>query len=540
MADNRIRFIFEINDAGKAKVQGLTKDFVSLDNAINKVNTDLKRQASEMNKTGKSTKNMVDKTGLAGATLVELSRTISDSNYGFTAMANNISQLSTLFITLLATTGGLGNGLKELKKAFMGPLGFIVLFNVAVAAIEKMAMKAKTTKKEVDALRGAFTDTAGDLQTFVELIDRGNISNRDLDEALIALKKTYPGLNIQIDENRRLTKESRLEIDKKIKKLRELAKTQAFQKELEKIYAKEIRLELDTAETIKNIREEASSNLLTGATFVSEASRDIQAEEKKGREARIVTLEKERDDELAILKKRKEGILAMAEDMGAAAGLLGGKDDPFMAVGKITKQVMDSIFPPEEEKTPGQKFAEDILNGYDAVELGAKKHTLSMEEINFRLAMIDADRLDHFASATDSLAGLFGERTAVGKAFAVATAVIDTYAGANLALKDTTITNTFARIAAVTAVIATGLANVKNILSVDEKGGGATSSAPKGAGAGASQAPVFNVVGQSNVDQLGRAISGARNEPLKAYVVGSEVSNQQDLDNKIIQSATLG
>ncbi len=538
MADNRIRFIFEINDAGKAKVQGLTKDFVSLDNAINKVNTDLKRQASEMNKTGKSTKNMVDKTGLAGATLVELSRTISDSNYGFTAMANNISQLSTLFITLLATTGGLGNGLKELKKAFMGPLGFIVLFNVAVAAIEKMAMKAKTTKKEVDALRGAFTDTAGDLQTFVELIDRGNISNRDLDEALIALKKTYPGLNIQIDENRRLTKESRLEIDKKIKKLRELAKTQAFQKELEKIYAKEVRLELDTAETIKNIREEASSNLLTGATFVSEASRDIQAEEKKGREARIVTLEKERDDELAILKKRKEGILAMAEDMGAAAGLLGGKDDPFMAVGKITKQVMDSIFPPEEEKTPGQKFAEDILNGYDAVELGAKKHTLSMEEINFRLALIDAERLDHFASATDALAGLFGERTAAGKAFAVATATIDAYSAGNAVLKDPYfIARPYERFAAMTAIVATGLANVKNILAVDESG--QTTSAGT-AGAGSSQAPVFNVVGQSNVDQLGRAISGARNEPLKAYVVGSEVSNQQDLDNKIIQSATLG
>lgn len=157
MADNRIKFIFEINDAGKVKVQGLTNDFVSLDNAINKVNVDLKRQATEMNKTGKSANNMIDKTGLAGATLVELSRTISDSNYGFTAMANNISQLSTLFITLIATSGGVVGGIKQLSKAFLGPLGLIVLFNVFIARLEKSEMNSKKLKKSLDALKSSFT-----------------------------------------------------------------------------------------------------------------------------------------------------------------------------------------------------------------------------------------------------------------------------------------------------------------------------------------------------------------------------------------------
>ena len=41
-------------------------------------------------------------TGLAGATLTEFGRTISDANYGIRGIANNLSQLSSLFITLVA------------------------------------------------------------------------------------------------------------------------------------------------------------------------------------------------------------------------------------------------------------------------------------------------------------------------------------------------------------------------------------------------------------------------------------------------------
>ena len=475
-----------------------------------------------MKKTGKSTNNMVDKTGLAGATLVELSRAISDSNYGFTAMANNISQLSTLFITLTATTGGLGKGLGALKDAFMGPLGLIVLFNVAVTAIEKMAMKAKVTKREVDALGGTFTDTAGDLQTFVELIDRGNISNRDLDEALIALRKTYPGLNIQIDENRKLTKDSRVEIEEKIKKLRELAKTQAFQKELEKIYAEEIRLELDTAETIKNIRDEASSNLLTGATLASDAIRNIDAEEKKGREARISVLEKEKDDQLRILGERKQNILDMSTDLGAAAGLVGGKDDPFVAANEMRAKSFEDLGEKMEVTT-------EKMTRSDIIRVRSSKETA-------------ASILAATAELTNGLSQLFGEQTEAGKAFAVMTATFDTYVAANRVLSDPYfIGRPYERFIATAAIIVTGLANVKNILSADKDGPSSYSASGAGSSGGTeSQAPVFNVVGQSNVDQLGRAISGARSEPLKAYVVGSEVSNQQDLDNKIIQSATLG
>ena len=105
--NKRITYQIEINDKGKVKVEGLTTGFIKLDNAVKKVTQDLLQQCNIMEDNAKKNQQMVDKTGLAGAALIEVGRTISDSNYGLRAMANNISQLSTLMITLMMTSGGL-------------------------------------------------------------------------------------------------------------------------------------------------------------------------------------------------------------------------------------------------------------------------------------------------------------------------------------------------------------------------------------------------------------------------------------------------
>lgn len=520
MADNRIRFIFEINDAGKAKVKGLTKDFVSLDNAINKVNVDLKRQAAEMNKTGKSTNNMVDKTGLAGATLVELSRTISDSNYGFTAMANNISQLSTLFITLIASTGGLGNGLRELKKAFMGPLGLIVIFNIAVAAFERLAMKAKSTKKELDNLKGGLGDVSGDLETFVKLIDRGDLSSRDLDESLIALKKTYPELNIEIGENGRLTKESRIQIEEKIKKVRELAKAQAIQKELQKTFSDRVKLELKQEEDIAELRKAVAEGrekefrqlLRTTKTGLGIYSNSLKE--------RIQAVKDANKEEFDLFDRRETSLLKKLEDTsGSIAGAFGGKDDPFVIANEIRAQSFKDL-------------GKEIEITTEEIERSDVKRVRSSKESAVNILAASAE-------LTNGLSELFGQQTEAGKAFAVMTATFDTYVAANRTLSDPYfLGRPYERFIATAAIVVTGLANVKNILTADKNG--PRGSSTNAAGAGSSQAPIFNVVGQSNVDQIGRSIATARQEPLRAYVVESDITSAQQLENARIQQASIG
>lgn len=54
-----------------------------------------------------------------------------------------------------------------------------------------------------------------------------------------------------------------------------------------------------------------------------------------------------------------------------------------------------------------------------------------------------------------------------------------------------------------------------------------------------STSPQFNVVGTSGINQIAQVV-GQSSEPIKAYVVSSEVSSQQSLDRNKVMSASLG
>lgn len=125
------------------------------------------------------------------------------------------------------------------------------------------------------------------------------------------------------------------------------------------------------------------------------------------------------------------------------------------------------------------------------------------------------------------------------KAFNIAIAVIDTYVAANQALKDETLVSTFAKVAAMVSIIATGLANVATISRQQFVARASRTPALRGSAGGESSAPAFNVVGASGQNQLAQAIEGITADPIKAYIVSSEVTSAQELDRKIIQSASI-
>jgi hypothetical protein len=78
------------------------------------------------------------------------------------------------------------------------------------------------------------------------------------------------------------------------------------------------------------------------------------------------------------------------------------------------------------------------------------------------------------AGALGAMSKVVGEQTALGKVFAVAEATINTWVAASQALADKTVPSTVARVALMVGIIATGLANVRNILAVNT--GGSSSS----------------------------------------------------------------
>ena len=142
--------------------------------------------------------------------------------------------------------------------------------------------------------------------------------------------------------------------------------------------------------------------------------------------------------------------------------------------------------------------------------------------------------------ALGNLASIVGENSKFGKGIALVQAIRDTYAGANVALASAPPPFNFISAA---AVIAGGLANVKAITATKEpkapsfarggSGGSANISVPQ------PQAPNFNVVGTSGTNQLAETIAGQTKEPMKAYVVASDVTTAQSLERNIVSSASI-
>tara|TARA_R110000782_G_scaffold9063_1_gene29337 strand:- start:560 stop:2368 length:1809 start_codon:yes stop_codon:yes gene_type:complete len=194
--------------------------------------------------------------------------------------------------------------------------------------------------------------------------------------------------------------------------------------------------------------------------------------------------------------------------------------------------------------------AEEIKRIEDQYNNASKK--LEQENSDFKEALGEQDVDNALAAGSQvlgSIISLVGEGSAVGKAAAVAQTTIDTYSSATAAYKSTVgipvVGPVLAPIAAGVAVAA-GVMSVKKILSTKtpgDKGGGG------GAGISIPAPPTFNPTEalQSGADadqgantEVGIANqSGSTPSVVRAYVVSSEVSSQQEADAKIENLARL-
>jgi len=115
------------------------------------------------------------------------------------------------------------------------------------------------------------------------------------------------------------------------------------------------------------------------------------------------------------------------------------------------------------------------------------------------------------------------------RAFAVATALMNTYLGVTEVMKDPTIPSTTLKFMAAATVLASGLANVRSILAQDIGGGGGG-----GAGGGMAATPAPEMM--SGAFTLG---GGQEVEPTRAYVVSDDITNNQNKLAIIRRRATI-
>ena len=91
--------------------------------------------------------------------------------------------------------------------------------------------------------------------------------------------------------------------------------------------------------------------------------------------------------------------------------------------------------------------------------------------------------------------------------------------------------------------VGASIAATSKALSALKAGGnvtGSTGASDTGGSGSGAQTPSFNIVGQGGANQLAQSIGQQSNQPIRTYVVSSDVSTSQALDRNIVQGASLG
>jgi hypothetical protein len=213
--------------------------------------------------------------------------------------------------------------------------------------------------------------------------------------------------------------------------------------------------------------------------------------------------------------------------------------------------------------------AKDNAIKIESVEI---EHAANIKSIQLKAAIaekqIQLDRLSVISGIAGSLAQLAGKNkalaiaaVAIDKAAAVGSIIVNTQIANLKAVAASPLTfgqpwvtiNTIAGALAAAAAIASGIQAIQQINAVQIPGAGSTGATPGGGGASptmpqeaaaVAQAPNIGTSAVSSEGKLGAIITGAATEqntrPLQTYVVGTQVSSQQQLDRRVALSARMG
>ncbi len=193
----------------------------------------------------------------------------------------------------------------------------------------------------------------------------------------------------------------------------------------------------------------------------------------------------------------------------------------------------------------------------DVIMFYSKKISKEKENISKKLAKDElaleqsvADAKNNIANnAANLLIQLGGKAAKIGKAIAVAQTIRSSIEGTQNAFK-TASSSPIAAFFPAYPFIQAGLAGafgalqVRKIVSSPETSSGGGSSSGGGAPSVASPSipslpPAFNVVGQSDTNQLADAIGGQSKSPQRAYVVSGDITTSQELDRNIVTGASI-
>jgi len=680
MADSEktIRLKIELEIArAKSNIKGLESQIEKLDMRFTKNKVKAKQLAVEYDKlassksrlsqssstleqssTNVSTKlNQVkNASGGATASVLEMGRVISDSNYGIRGVANNLSQLATNMMFTAKSAGGFGAGLAHIGKTLMGPLGLLLLFQTGIALLEKWSMSSNDAKTDTDKLTESIEKQNEELkqnialrkmqiQDVINFLNDPQIINEyksllsdltgdylDKEAALTELSDRFAKIGFKdskllkdqniMQSDRVLIAVNLIAIQEQTLKLEEerarVSKSISQQKEIEKDFSegnislamRNMKLQdvefVNLKKTIgfqKVINELNKQNQeIIDKTVVIKTKKTTG----KGKEEKILPIDPIFGQDIDVLiegyDKSINLNLQYQRKLNKSRAFL--SDEQKVIQSEKNRELL------EEEIAHNEKMLlADMANGEGSMKVIERKNTINNLMIDLRNSDLDHELMiieqkknaqmeyaNYVASIGNILARISGKNKdmalaalLVQKGAAIANVVVkNNEANAAIMLKaksdaSQAITggsldiaksaSAFASgnvvqgaalaasgnksIAAGGSILAQGAAaKTKNnisagmsiasilaaTLSSRSLGGGGSSGSGGGgvSGGGESREFDFNLVGSTGVNQLAQGIGGQFDQPIQAYVVSSQMTSQQQLDNVIQSSATIG
>jgi len=185
--------------------------------------------------------------GIAGATVMEFGRFVSDLPFGIVAVTNNLSQMGSLFGILVGQASQMNNELSTsknvlnlLKAQFLGPAGVLFVFQAAVSALTLFAQSSNKAEKEVKGLSSTLKDQTTLLRSQLEVYNDGTKTLQERADALRIIEtldknlaKVLSDSNLSEADRNKLNQEYNRLIDLRIKSEQEsekLAETQIVNK----------------------------------------------------------------------------------------------------------------------------------------------------------------------------------------------------------------------------------------------------------------------------------------------------------------------
>jgi hypothetical protein len=383
--------------------------------------------------------------------------------------------------------------------------------------------------------------------------------NKQLETQIKTQKKANEESDIARDYQLKMAKASGKSAEEIRKLSVELANQEVSQKMANAQTLRAIAIEAMRVAGLEDATDAEKETAKNALKAFNDANNDLKVAVTNRRKLLLDNRVAERQEETDAENKRKEDRKKASDEARDAA--VKAKKEEIEAVEKARKETEERL-----KKEAEEFFEKGKQSEIDAANLKLEQEKIladgiveinknSDETIAYNKKLIDdkaaADKKilrDQEIALTGATFGkvaeLLGKNSKVGKAFAISQALINTYQGitAELATKAATPFEFGVKLVNIASVAAIGFKAVKNIISTkaDSGGGGAPSiGGGGGAGGGGAQAPSFNVVGNSGVNQIAQTLNREQ-APIQAYVVANNVTTAQSANRSIIENASLG